>query len=99
MMMSSRLQGTVSGRLRLKVVLSTRPQEAAVVGSPDIIRGFVVCVRRSGSRYEPSDNWHGRFRNMSSLPGPYKYPRKVEFVKEPKTISGKIKERIFREMR
>ena len=75
-------------------------QEAAVVGSPDIIRGFVVkafIVLKSG--YEPSDKMARDIQEyVKSVTAPYKYPRKIEFVNElPKTISGKIKRKDLRE--
>jgi len=76
-------------------------QEAAVVGSPDIIRGFVVkafVVLKAGN--EPSDKLAREIQEyVKSSTAPYKYPRKIEFVKElPKTISGKIKRKDLREM-
>ncbi len=75
-------------------------QEAAVIGSPDIIRGFVVkafIVLKSG--YEPSDKMARDIQEyVKSVTAPYKYPRKIEFVNElPKTISGKIKRKDLRE--
>ena len=68
--------------------------EAAVVASPDEIRGQVVkafVVLAPG--YEPSDDLvdtlQGHVRRVTA---PYKYPRRVEFVEAlPKTISGKIR--------
>lgn len=76
-------------------------QEAAVVGSPDIIRGFVVkafVVLKTG--FEPSDKLAREIQEYVKVTtAPYKYPRKIEFVKElPKTISGKIKRKDLREM-
>ena len=68
--------------------------EAAVVASPDEIRGQVVkafVVLAPG--FEPSDDLvdtlQGHVRRVTA---PYKYPRRVEFVEAlPKTISGKIR--------
>lgn len=76
-------------------------QEAAVVASPDIIRGFVVkafIVLKSG--FEPSDKLTRSIQDyVKNTTAPYKYPRKIEFVKElPKTISGKIKRKDLREL-
>ena len=69
-------------------------QEAAVVGSPDRIRGMVVkafVVLKKG--YEPSDSLIKDLKTyVKRTTAPYKYPRLIEFVPElPKTISGKIK--------
>ncbi|MDD3574134.1 MAG: AMP-binding protein [Methanospirillum sp.] len=76
-------------------------QEAAVVGSPDIIRGFVVkafIVLKTD--FEPSDKLAKNIQDyVKSITAPYKYPRKIEFVKElPKTISGKIKRKDLRDI-
>jgi acetyl-CoA synthetase len=75
--------------------------EAAVVGSPDIIRGFIVkafIVLKQG--YEPSEKLVREIQeHVKVVTAPYKYPRKIEFVKElPKTISGKIKRKDLREL-
>lgn len=76
-------------------------QEAAVVGSPDIIRGFVVkafVVLKAG--FEPSDKLARDIQEyVKSVTAPYKYPRKIEFIRElPKTISGKIRRKELREL-
>lgn len=76
-------------------------QEAAVVASPDIIRGFVVkafIVLKSG--FEPSDKLTRSIQEyVKTSTAPYKYPRKIEYMKElPKTISGKIKRKDLREL-
>ncbi len=68
--------------------------EAAVVSSPDPIRGEVVkafVVLREGvvgdERLVEEVQDH-----VKSVTAPYKYPRRIEFVTElPKTISGKIR--------
>jgi acetyl-CoA synthetase len=69
-------------------------QEAAVVGSPDRIRGVIVkafVVLNNG--YDPSESLVREIKTyVKRITAPYKYPREIEFVKElPKTISGKIK--------
>jgi len=69
-------------------------QEAAVVGSPDRIRGLIVkafVVLNKG--YEPSEALVREIKNyVKRTTAPYKYPRAIEFVPElPKTLSGKIK--------
>jgi len=69
-------------------------QEAAVVGSPDRIRGLIVkafVVLNKG--FEPSESLVREIKNyVKRTTAPYKYPREIEFVPElPKTISGKIK--------
>lgn len=69
-------------------------KESAVVASPDEIRGEVVkafIVLQDG--YKPSEDLIKELQDfVKRETAPYKYPRKIEFVKElPKTISGKIK--------
>ena len=69
-------------------------QEAAVVGTPDVIRGQVVkafIVLSPG--YTPSEALIRDIQKyVKQVTAPYKYPRAVEFVDSlPKTISGKIK--------
>jgi acetyl-CoA synthetase len=69
-------------------------QEAAVVGSPDRIRGMIVkafVVLKSG--YEPSESLVREIKTyVKRTTAPYKYPRQIEFVHDlPKTLSGKIK--------
>jgi len=76
-------------------------QEAAVVGSPDVIRGLIVkafVVLSPG--YTPSDSLIRDIqRHVKQVTAPYKYPRAIEFVDElPKTISGKIKRHELREL-
>jgi len=75
--------------------------ETAVIGSPDIIRGFIVkafVVLKEG--YKPSDSLVKELqKHVKTVTAPYKYPRQIEFVSElPKTISGKIKRKDLREM-
>ncbi|MDD1716882.1 MAG: AMP-binding protein [Methanoregulaceae archaeon] len=75
-------------------------QEAAVVGSPDVIRGLIVkafVVLRPG--FNPSEKMIKELQNyVKRVTAPYKYPRSVEFVDAlPKTISGKIKRNELRE--
>jgi acetyl-CoA synthetase len=74
--------------------------ECAVTAAPDPTRGQIVMatiVLRDG--YEPSDALVKELQeHVKKVTAPYKYPRKVEFVKElPKTISGKIKRAQIRE--
>ncbi len=76
-------------------------QEAAVIGSPDVIRGLVVkafIVLKPG--YRPSESLIKDIqRHVKRVTAPYKYPREVEFVESlPKTISGKIKRHELREL-
>jgi acetyl-CoA synthetase/medium-chain acyl-CoA synthetase len=75
--------------------------EAAVVPAPDQVRGAVVkayVVLREG--YEPSQALADELASfVARETGPYKHPRKIEFVKslEPvKTISGKIRRKNLR---
>jgi acetyl-CoA synthetase len=68
--------------------------EAAVVSSPDKIRGNIVkafVVLAKGQK--PSDTLVRELQTfVKTETAPYKYPREIEFVEElPKTISGKIR--------
>ncbi len=74
--------------------------EAAVVASPDPVRGEIVkafVVLAAG--VAPSDTLADALReHVKSVTAPYKYPREIEFVTElPKTISGKIRRVELRE--
>jgi acyl-coenzyme A synthetase/AMP-(fatty) acid ligase len=74
--------------------------EAAVVASPDAVRGSVVkayVVLRAG--HSASDALAAELQQwVKTHRAPYKYPRKIEFVRElPKTPSGKIKRRVLRQ--
>ena len=74
--------------------------ESAVVSSPDEVRGEVVkafVILAPG--YNDSDELVKELQNfVKQTTAPYKYPRKIEFVKElPKTISGKIRRIELRE--
>jgi acetyl-CoA synthetase len=74
--------------------------EAAVVGSPDPIRGLVVkafVVLKPG--FSPSDQLVAALQeHVRSVTAPYKYPRAIEFVGSlPKTYSGKIRRNELRE--
>lgn len=69
-------------------------KEAAVVASPDEIRGEVVkAFIVLTENYAPSEELVKEIQDfVKKETAPYKYPRKIEFVEElPKTISGKIK--------
>ena len=75
-------------------------QEAAVIGSPDMIRGLIVkafIVLKPG--YRPSESLIKDIqKHVKKVTAPYKYPREIEFVESlPKTISGKIKRYELRE--
>jgi acetyl-CoA synthetase len=75
-------------------------KEAAVVGSPDVIRGMIVkafIVLKDG--YTPSEKLIKDIQHfVKKTTAPYKYPRAIEFVDDlPKTISGKIKRNVLRE--
>jgi acetyl-CoA synthetase/medium-chain acyl-CoA synthetase len=68
--------------------------EAAVVASPDEMRGTVVkafVILTPG--YEPAPRLAEELQeHVKRVTAPYKYPREIEFVRElPKTISGKIR--------
>ncbi len=75
-------------------------QEAAVVGSPDDIRGLIVkafIILKPGIK--PSDTLTREIQNhVKKVTAPYKYPRAIEYVESlPKTISGKIRRKELRE--
>ena len=76
--------------------------EAAVVGSPDPLRGQVVkaFVVLTPSRKSLLDGTDGEEEKLvkelqvhvKTMTAPYKYPRKIQVVDSlPKTISGKIR--------
>jgi acetyl-CoA synthetase len=75
-------------------------QEAAVVGSPDDIRGLIVkafVILKPGVK--PSEALVREIQtHVKKVTAPYKYPRAIEFVDSlPKTISGKIKRNELRD--
>lgn len=76
-------------------------KECAVVGSPDEIRGqivkaFVVLRDAVDSEEKLVKELQHYIKQHTA---PYKYPRKIEFIKElPKTISGKIRRVELREL-
>ena len=68
--------------------------EAAVIASPDELRGEIVkafVILAPG--YSPSEELAAELQEyVKNSTAPYKYPREIEFVAElPKTISGKIR--------
>ena len=74
--------------------------EAAVVGSPDPVRGQIVkafVVLKKG--FTPSEALVNALQeHVKRVTAPYKYPRAIEFVDRlPKTISGKIRRNVLRE--
>lgn len=74
--------------------------EAAVVASPDAMRGEIVkayVILAPG--YSGSDALVHELQEFVKITtAPYKYPREIEFVRElPKTISGKIRRVELRE--
>ncbi|WP_100331853.1 acyl-CoA synthetase MbcS [Bacillus xiapuensis] len=70
-------------------------KECAVVASPDEIRGHVVkafVVLQDGVDAQEPGLVKKLQDHVKLLTAPYKYPRKIEFIKElPKTTSGKIR--------
>jgi acetyl-CoA synthetase len=74
--------------------------EAAVVGSPDDIRGLIVkafIIVKPG--VTPSEKLVREIQeHVKKVTAPYKYPRAIEFVETlPKTISGKIRRNELRD--
>lgn len=75
-------------------------QEAAVVGTPDQIRGVIVKAFIVLQKdVQPSEKLVKEIQtHVKETTAPYKYPRAIEFVDElPKTISGKIRRSELRE--
>ena len=70
-------------------------KECAVVASPDEVRGNVVkafVVLTDDVDPDTPDLVKQLQKHVKNITAPYKYPRKIEFLKElPKTTSGKIK--------
>jgi acetyl-CoA synthetase len=70
-------------------------KECAVVASPDEIRGNIVkayVVLKENLDTEREELIPLLQEHVKQLTAPYKYPRRIEFVKElPKTTSGKIR--------
>merc|ERR1719356_234973 len=75
--------------------------ESAVVASPDVERGqvvkaFVVLSEKYKEALEDAEKEKDLIEELQThvknTTAPYKYPRKIEFVKSlPKTVSGKIR--------
>ncbi|AIF65833.1 acyl-CoA synthetase MbcS [Terribacillus saccharophilus] len=69
--------------------------ECAVVASPDEIRGNIVkafVILREGVDENDPNLVKELQTHVKNTTAPYKYPRKIEFVKDlPKTSSGKIR--------
>ena len=68
-------------------------KECAVVGELDAERGMIVCAHVVlGEAEVPSEHMVRSLQeHVKASIAPYKYPRKVVFVKElPKTATGKI---------
>uniref|UniRef100_A0A8C3Q5H9 medium-chain acyl-CoA ligase n=1 Tax=Geospiza parvula TaxID=87175 RepID=A0A8C3Q5H9_GEOPR len=76
--------------------------ETAVVSSPDPLRGEVVkafvVLSPTFSATDLKSLTRDLQDHVKKTTAPYKYPRKVEFVKElPKTVTGKIKRNELRD--
>ncbi len=68
--------------------------EAAVVASPDEMRGEIVkAFVTLAPGHRPSDALAAELQeHVRKVTAPYKYPREIEFLDDlPKTISGKIR--------
>jgi acyl-coenzyme A synthetase/AMP-(fatty) acid ligase len=77
----------------------TAVTECAVVASPDedrgeVVKAFVVLAR--GHEATPALVKELQ-DHVKHLTGPYKYPRRIEFVPDlPKTASGKLRRNLLR---
>jgi acyl-coenzyme A synthetase/AMP-(fatty) acid ligase len=92
------------GPVEIEAALGTHAavEEAAAVAAPDEERGSIVraiVVLRAG--FSASDELARELQaHVKAETAPYKYPRRVEFVRElPKTASGKIKRADLRDSR
>ncbi len=68
--------------------------EAAVVASPDEVRGEIVkAFVILAEDFRPSEKLTKELQDhVKTVTAPYKYPRAIEYVKDlPKTVSGKIR--------
>lgn len=84
------------GPFEIESVLMEHPSvlECAITPAPDPIRGEVVkATIILTSKYKPSEELSDELKKyVKAKTAPYKYPRKIEFVKElPKTVSGKVR--------
>jgi acyl-CoA synthetase (AMP-forming)/AMP-acid ligase II len=84
------------GPCEVENILMEHPSvlEAAVVSSPDPIRGEVIkAFIRLNKNFKPSPELTKEIQHfVREATAPYKYPRLIEFVDDlPKTISGKIR--------
>nr|XP_020655266.1 acyl-coenzyme A synthetase ACSM3, mitochondrial-like isoform X1 [Pogona vitticeps] len=75
--------------------------EAAVVSSPDPIRGEVVkaliILNPAYESHEKDKLILELQEHVKTVTAPYKYPRQIEFVQDlPKTISGKVQRHLLR---
>ncbi|CAD7683603.1 unnamed protein product [Nyctereutes procyonoides] len=91
------------GPVEVENALAEHPAvlEAAVVSSPDPIRGEVVkafiVLSPAYSSQDPKKLTQELQEHVKMETAPYKYPRKMAFVSElPKTTSGKIQRNILR---
>lgn len=88
--------GYTIGPFEVEDALMKHPtvKEAAVIASPDKVRGNIVkafIVLRNGEKGDGA-LIQTLQSHVKSLTAPYKYPRAIEFVEElPKTSSGKIR--------
>uniref|UniRef100_A0A8D1HMT2 medium-chain acyl-CoA ligase n=1 Tax=Sus scrofa TaxID=9823 RepID=A0A8D1HMT2_PIG len=85
------------GPVEVESALAEHPAvlEAAVVSSPDPLRGEVVkafiVLSPAYTSHDPKKLTWELQEHVKRVTAPYKYPRKVAFVSElPKTVSGKI---------
>ncbi len=91
------------GPFEIESVLNSHPavKESAIVGSPDPIRGQIVCaVLCLHEGYEPSDELTKELQQfVKTNTAPYKYPRRIVYIDSlPKTNSGKIIRNKVKEM-
>lgn len=83
------------GPFEIESILNAHPavKESAIIGYPDKIRGQIVCaVVTLHDGFKASEELTRELQeHVKHNTAPYKYPRKIIYVKElPKTTSGKI---------
>lgn len=89
--------GYTIGPFEIEDALIRHPavQECAVIAIPDETRGSIVkafIVLKEGVNQEKPDLIKELQDHVKKITAPYKYPRKIEFLKElPKTSSGKVR--------
>jgi len=91
------------GPEEVELVINEHPavEESAVIGIPDEVRGNVIkAFVKLKEGYKPSDELRNEIMMfVKERLAKYAYPREIEFIDEiPKTVDGKIRRKLLREM-